>query len=78
MLEGTNGYCSINREVRIYDSPCRGFGLFRLLCVGNNHKYDRPCHQRDEENNHQTDGPTSPIRPRYDTITREVEYSFKN
>ena len=46
--------------------------------MGNDNKNHRPCDQRYEKNNHTLDRPTSPIRSRYDTITREAEYSSKN
>ena len=77
-LGETNRHCIFDRKVRIHDCDGGWSWIFCLLCMGNDNKNHRPCDKRYEKNNHTLDRPTSPIRSRYDTITREAEYSFRN
>ena len=76
MLEGINGYCCSNREVRLHDCDGSGFGLLCLLCMANYYQYNRPRNQRYEEYYNKANGPITPVRPRYDKITGEAENSY--
>ena len=78
MLEGINGYRPTDRKVWIHDCDGGRSRIFCLFCMADNHKNYRPNHIRHEEDYNQIDRPTSPTRPRYDTITGEAEYSFEN
>jgi hypothetical protein len=46
--------------------------------MADNNTDNRSCNQRHEKDNHQADGPIKTFGPRYDKVTREAKYSFKN
>jgi len=73
-LGETSGYRRNSRKVWI--SYSYG-GWSRLLCLfrlANHHKCYRPCCRGYENYNNQTNRPVTPVRPRYDKITRESKY----
>ena len=78
MLGETNRYCSFDRKVRIHDCNGGWSWVLCLLCMADNNTDNRSCKQRHEKDNHQADGPIKTFGPRYDKVTREAKYSFKN
>ena len=74
MQEGISGYCKPYRKVWFYDGYGSWSWLFCLLCLDYYYKDHRSGDRQYEENDYKIDRPTSPIRPRYDTITTKGEY----